>query len=98
MWKGNYVSSGHGKTTQRNFKMLLMLSSMKVKLFFVKYIWLHINCYAFKPKYQHSKETKHLRIPVEYKDLVGDLMVAIDKRFDVPKGRHILRKFIDNLS
>jgi|TARA_E500000318_G_scaffold82865_1_gene78381 hypothetical protein len=52
----------------------------------------------FKPKYQHSKETKHLRIPVEYKDLVGDLMVAIDKRFDVPKGRHILRKFIDNLS
>ena len=52
----------------------------------------------FKPKYRHSKETKHLRIPVEYKDLVGDLMVAIDKRFDVPKGRHILRKFIDNLS
>ena len=53
---------------------------------------------VFKPKYKHSKETKHLRLPVEYKDLVVELMVAIDKKFDIEKGRHILRKFIDNLS
>jgi hypothetical protein len=53
---------------------------------------------VFKPKYKHSKETKHLRIPVEYKDLVIELLLAIDKKFDIERGRHFMRRMIDNLS
>ena len=50
---------------------------------------------VFQKKFSNSGETKHMRVPVAYADLVVELMVVFDKKFDVNKGRHILRIFID---
>jgi len=50
---------------------------------------------VFQKKFSNSGETKHMRVPVVYADLVDELMVVFDKKFDVNKGRHILRIFID---
>jgi len=63
-----------------------------------KCVYAHLLTMVFKPKYKHSKETKHLRIPVEYKDLVIELLLAIDNKFDVERGRHYMKRMIDNLS
>jgi len=63
-----------------------------------RYVYTYFIAMVFKPKYKHSKETKHLRIPVEYKDLVIELLLAIDKKFDIERGRHYMKRMIDNLS
>ncbi len=36
-----------------------------------------------------------MRVPVAYADLVDELMIIFDRKFDVKKGTHILRIFID---
>lgn len=36
-----------------------------------------------------------MRVPVVYADLIDELMVIFDRKFEVSKGRHILRIFID---
>jgi len=53
---------------------------------------------VFQPKYKHSKGTEHLRVPIEYKDLTRELLLAIDKKFDIERGKHFMRKMINNLS
>jgi hypothetical protein len=52
----------------------------------------------FVKKFPNSGETKHIRVPVVYADLLLELMVLLERRFDVEKGKHLLRKYIDNLS
>jgi hypothetical protein len=49
----------------------------------------------FTKKFPNSGETKHIRVPIVYADLVMELL---ERRFDVEKGRHLLRKYINNLS
>ena len=53
---------------------------------------------VFYPKYKNSGDTKHLRMPIAYADLLEKLMQTLDQNYNVEKGRHLLRKFIDNLS
>jgi len=50
---------------------------------------------VFQKKFSNSGETKHMRVPVVYADLIDELMVIFDRKFEVSKGRHILRIFID---
>lgn len=52
----------------------------------------------FEKKFKNAGETKHIRVPVVYADLVQELMIVFDSRFDVEKGKHLLRKYINNLS
>lgn len=52
----------------------------------------------FVKKFPNSGETKHIRVPVVYADLLLELMVLLERRFDLEKGKHLLRKYIDNLS
>ena len=52
----------------------------------------------FTKKYPNSGETAHIRVPAIYSELILDLMEIMDKRFDADKGKHILRKFIHNLT
>ena len=52
----------------------------------------------FTKKYPRSGDTKHIRVPKVYADLVLELMELYDKRFEVDKGKHLLRKYINNLS
>jgi hypothetical protein len=52
----------------------------------------------FTKKFPNSGETKHIRVPIVYADLVMELMELLERRFDVEKGRHLLRKYINNLS
>ena len=54
----------------------------------------------FKKKFPHSGNTKHIRVPQCYSDLIVQLALTMDTKFqkDVNKGRHILTKFIHNLS
>jgi len=49
----------------------------------------------FTKKFPQSGETTHIRVPKVYADLIDELMVVFDKKFDVNKGKHILRIFID---
>lgn len=53
---------------------------------------------VFTKKFKNSGETKHIRVPVVYAELVNQLMIVLDSRFNVEKGTHLLRKFINNLS
>ncbi len=52
----------------------------------------------FTKKFPRSGETKHIRVPAVYADLVLKLMELFDSKFDVNKGQHLLRKYINNLS
>ena len=54
----------------------------------------------FKKKFPNSGNTKHIRIPECYAQLFIELALVMDTKFekDVKKGRHILTKFIHNLS
>jgi hypothetical protein len=52
----------------------------------------------FTKKFPRSGETKHIRVPKVYADLVLELMELYDKRFEVDKGKHLLRKHINNLT
>jgi len=52
----------------------------------------------FIKKFPRSGDTKHIRVPEVYADLVIELMELYDKKFDVEKGRHFLKKYINNLS
>jgi len=52
----------------------------------------------FTKEFPNSGETKHIRVPIVYADLVMELMELLERRFDVEKGRHLLRKYINNLS
>ena len=52
----------------------------------------------FTKKFPKSGETKHIRVPVVYADLVLELMELFERRFDVEKGKHLLKKYINNLS
>jgi hypothetical protein len=49
----------------------------------------------FEKKFKSAGDTKHIRVPIVYADLIDELMVVFDKKFDVNKGKHILRIFID---
>jgi hypothetical protein len=53
---------------------------------------------VFTKKFPQSGETTHIRVPKVYADLILELMVTFDKRFDVEKGKHLLKKFIHNLT
>jgi len=52
----------------------------------------------FEKKFKNSGDTKHIRVPIAYVDLILELMVTLDNRFDVDKGKHLLKKFIHNLT
>ena len=52
----------------------------------------------FTKKFPKSGETKHIRVPVVYADLVLELMELFENRFEPEKGTHLLRKYINNLS
>jgi hypothetical protein len=53
---------------------------------------------VFVKKFKNSGDTKLIRVPVAYAELVEELMIVMDTRFDVTKGVHLLRKYISNLS
>jgi len=53
---------------------------------------------VFQPKYKNSGDTKLIRVPIVYAELVEELLKVYDTRFDVTKGVHLLRKYISNLS
>jgi hypothetical protein len=53
---------------------------------------------TFQPKYKNLGDTKLVRIPIVYVELIEDLLKVLDKRFDIQKGQHLLRKYISNLS
>ena len=55
------------------------------------------NAMPFTKKFPKSGETKHIRVPVVYADLVLELMELFERRFDVEKGKHLLKKYINNL-
>jgi hypothetical protein len=50
---------------------------------------------VFQKKFSNSGETKHMRVPVAYSQLIDEMMIIFDRKFDVKKGTHILRIFID---
>jgi hypothetical protein len=52
----------------------------------------------FTKKFPRSGDTSHIRIPSVYVELVEELMITLDSKFDVDKGKHLLRKFISNIS
>jgi hypothetical protein len=52
----------------------------------------------FTKKFPKSGDTTHIRVPKVYADLVLELMVLLDQKFEIDKGTHLLRKFINNLS
>jgi hypothetical protein len=52
----------------------------------------------FTKKFPKSGETKHIRVPVVYADLVLELMELFEDRFEPDKGKHLLKKYISNLS
>jgi hypothetical protein len=52
----------------------------------------------FTKKFPQSGETIHIRVPKCYAELIEELMVTLDARFDVEKGKHFLKKFIHNLT
>jgi hypothetical protein len=52
----------------------------------------------FIKKFPKSGETKHIRVPVVYADIVLELMKLLESKYDVEKGTHLLRKYINNLS
>ena len=52
----------------------------------------------FTKKFPQSGETTHIRVPKCYADLILELMVTFDNRFGVDKGKHLLKKFIHNLT
>lgn len=53
---------------------------------------------VFQKKFANSGDTKHVRIPVAYADLIDELLAVIDKNYPLEKGRHLLRKYINNLT
>jgi hypothetical protein len=52
--------------------------------------------YTFDRKYKNTAKTIHIRIPTEYKELVVELLQIFDERFEIEKGKNLLRKYIDN--
>lgn len=50
----------------------------------------------FEKKFPNSGDTKHIRVPKVYADVILDLMVLFDRKFDPDKGVHLLRKFMNN--
>jgi hypothetical protein len=52
----------------------------------------------FTKKFPQSGETTHIRVPACYAELIEELMVLMDSKFDVDKGKHLLKKFIHNLT
>lgn len=52
----------------------------------------------FVKKFPKSGGTKHIRVPLVYADLVLELMELLESKYDVDKGKHLLKKYIDNLS
>jgi hypothetical protein len=52
----------------------------------------------FVKKFPNAGDTIHIRVPVVYAELIEELMILFDRKFDVEKGTHLLRKFIANLS
>jgi len=49
----------------------------------------------FEKKFKNAGDTKHIRVPIVYAELIEELMIIFDKKFDNKKGKHILRIFID---
>jgi len=52
----------------------------------------------FTKKFPNAGETTHIRVPKVYSQLILELMELMDRRFDNEKGKHLLRKFISNLT
>lgn len=54
----------------------------------------------FTKKFSQSGDTITVRVPKCYAELVDELMLTIDSRFggDTEKAKHILKKFIHNLT
>jgi len=52
----------------------------------------------FEKKFKNAGDTKHIRVPIVYADLIDQLLVTLDSNYDVEKGSHLLRKFIHNLT
>lgn len=52
----------------------------------------------FAKKYPQSGDTTHIRVPKVYAELILELMITLDSRFSVEKGRHLLKKYIHNLT
>jgi|APGre2960657404_1045060.scaffolds.fasta_scaffold74279_2 hypothetical protein len=53
---------------------------------------------VFQPKYKNSGDTKLIRVPIVYAELIEELLKVYDTRFDTTKGVHLMRKYISNLS
>ena len=51
----------------------------------------------FTKKFPRSGDTKHIRVPVVYSDLVLELMEVYDSKFEIDKGKHLLRKYINSV-
>lgn len=52
----------------------------------------------FTKKFPKTGETKHIRVPIVYADLLLELMDLFERKFDVEKGTNLLKKYISNLS
>lgn len=52
----------------------------------------------FTKKFKNAGDTKHIRIPIVYAELIEELMLVLDQKYDIDKGQHLLRKYISNLS
>jgi hypothetical protein len=52
----------------------------------------------FTKKFPNSGETSHIRVPKVYSELVLELVEVLDQKYDIEKGKHLLKKYIDNIS
>jgi hypothetical protein len=50
----------------------------------------------FDRKYKNTAKTIHIRVPAGYKELIVELLQIFDERFELEKGKNLLRKYIDN--
>jgi hypothetical protein len=47
-------------------------------------------------KFKRSEKTIHIRVPVEYKEIVLELLRVFDSKFPPEQGIHLLHKYINN--
>lgn len=47
-------------------------------------------------KFKQSQKTIHIRVPIEYKEIIIELLQIFDSKFTPEKGIHLLHKYINN--
>jgi len=50
----------------------------------------------FQKKYKNSTSTIHIRIPVEYKDAISELIEVLDNKYPAEQAVHFIRKYTNN--